>query len=96
MQSKKTQQILDATARLLDEVGFDDLTTILIAKDLGISVGALYHYFPNKHSILHALGATWLDEITAALDAVDRLALESMDFTELRRSADRFYVDRLS
>lgn len=79
---QKTQQILEATARLLDEVGFDDLTTILIAKDLGISVGALYHYFPNKHSILHALGASWLSEITSALESVERLSLEEMSLEE--------------
>lgn len=75
---QKTQQILDATARLLDEVGFDDLTTILIAKDLGISVGALYHYFPNKHAILYALGEQWLNRMTEALEAAERLPIESM------------------
>ncbi len=75
---QKTQQILDATARLLDEVGFDDLTTILIAKDLGISVGALYHYFPNKHAILYALGERWLSRMTEALEATERLDIESM------------------
>ncbi|GAA6152756.1 TetR/AcrR family transcriptional regulator [Pseudoteredinibacter isoporae] len=75
---QKTQQILDATARLLDDVGFDDLTTILIAKDLGISVGALYHYFPNKHAILYALGERWLNRMTEALEATERLDIESM------------------
>ncbi|MCV6628216.1 MAG: TetR/AcrR family transcriptional regulator [Cellvibrionaceae bacterium] len=84
---QKTQQILDTTARLLDEVGFDDLTTILIAKELGISVGALYQYFPNKHAILHALGAVWLERMTAALAETERQAIESMDvasFIELQ------------
>jgi len=79
---QKTQQILDTTARLLDEVGFDDLTTILIAKDMGISVGALYHYFPNKHAILYALGARWLEEMTLALDATAALSIESMSLLE--------------
>lgn len=79
---QKTQLILDTTARLLDEVGFDDLTTILIAKDMGISVGALYHYFPNKHAILYALGARWLEEMTVALDATAALSIESMSLQE--------------
>ena len=52
---QRAEEIMRATAALLDEVGFDDLTTILIAKDLGISVGSLYHYFPNKQSILDAI-----------------------------------------
>ena len=63
---------------MLDDVGFDDLTTILIAKDLGISVGALYHYFPNKHAILYALGERWLNRMTEALEATERLDIESM------------------
>lgn len=79
---QKTQRILDATAKLLDIVGFDDLTTILIAKDLGISVGALYHYFPNKHAILYALGAQWLEEMTSALEETARLPLEGMPLDE--------------
>jgi len=79
---QKTQRILDATAKLLDIVGFDDLTTILIAKDLGISVGALYHYFPNKHAILYSLGAQWLEEMTLALEETARLPLEDMPLEE--------------
>ena len=75
---QRTQQILDITAKLLGEVGFDDLTTILIAKELKISVGSLYHYFPNKHAILYSLGASWLEEMTLALEDTARLNLEAM------------------
>ena len=44
--------ILGITAELLEEVGQDDLTTILVAKRAGVSVGTLYHYFPNKYAIM--------------------------------------------
>ena len=70
---------MDVTAKLLDKVGFDDLTTILIAKELNISVGSLYHYFPNKHAILRALAESWLNEWSQALQDVDALQLESVD-----------------
>lgn len=76
---QRTQQILDITAQLLEEVGIDDLTTILIAKELGISVGSLYHYFPNKHAILYALGARWLEEMTLVLEDLERLDYKAMD-----------------
>lgn len=75
---ERTQQILDTTARLLEEVGVDDLTTILIAKELGISVGSLYHYFPNKHAIMFALGERWLEEMTAAMNAIEAYDLDKM------------------
>lgn len=75
---ERTQQILDITARLLEDVGIDDLTTILIAKELGISVGSLYHYFPNKHAILFALGEHWLDEMTQAMNDIEAIDLADL------------------
>lgn len=75
---ERTQQILDITARLLEDVGIDDLTTILIAKELGISVGSLYHYFPNKHAILFALGEHWLDEMTQAMNDIEAIELTDL------------------
>ena len=41
---ERREQILTITAQLLEEVGQDDLTTILVAKTVGMSVGTLYHY----------------------------------------------------
>lgn len=75
---QRIQQILDVTASLLEKVGLDDLTTILIAKELGISVGSLYHYYPNKHAILYALGEHWLAEISVVLSDVERWDLPAL------------------
>lgn len=75
---QRIRQILQVTASLLEEVGLDDLTTILIAKQLGISVGSLYHYFPNKHAILYALGEHWLAEITLVLADVESWNLRAL------------------
>ena len=83
---QRREEILMTTAALLERVGFDDLTTILIAKELGISVGSLYHYFPNKQAILYALGEQWLEEQTRALEEIATRDLEAMDipaFVEL-------------
>jgi AcrR family transcriptional regulator len=76
---KRHEQILDITAELLVKVGVDELTTILIAKSAGISVGSLYHYFPNKIAILYALAQRWLDEINLALDDIEASNQESED-----------------
>ena len=80
-------QIIEVTAALLDEVGFDDLTTILIARRMRISVGTLYHYFPNKHAIMYAMAERWLAEVEHSLDEVDGWPLAEL-------SLERF-VDRL-
>ena len=74
---QRREEILTATAMLLERVGFDDLTTILISAELKISVGSLYHYFPNKQAILYALAEQWLEEHTAALEEIAALPLET-------------------
>jgi AcrR family transcriptional regulator len=80
---ERTRLILDVTSELLEKVGFDDLTTVLIAKGVGISVGSLYHYYPNKHAILHALGLRWLEDIEQALGNIAGWPVESMNSDEL-------------
>ena len=49
------EKILDATAALLDETGFDAITTNVIADRAGVNVASLYKYFPNKYAVLTAL-----------------------------------------
>lgn len=57
---KRAQQtielILTTSTELLEEVGFDKLTTNLICERANLTPPALYRYFPNKYSILAALG----------------------------------------
>ena len=75
---KRSKEILDVTGELLDRIGVHDLTTNVIAKEVGISVGSLYHYFPNKHAILFAMGQRWLEDITNMLADVEALDIESL------------------
>jgi len=63
---RRLAEILDGTARLVDEVGPDAVTTTLIADRLGIAVGSIYSYFGDRSAIF--------DEIVAAtIVANDRL-----------------------
>lgn len=41
-------------------------------------MGTLYHYFPNKYAILHALGEQWLEEIEVALQELEGFRVESL------------------
>ncbi|WP_425642224.1 TetR/AcrR family transcriptional regulator [Marinomonas gallaica] len=79
---KRTQQILDVTSELLETVGLNDLNTAIIAKEVGISVGSLYHYFPNKQAILYAMGKTWLDSIEVVLKEIQEWDLEALSLSE--------------
>lgn len=83
---KRSQQrinlILDTTAALLEQLGLEGLTTIRIAKATGISVGSVYHYFPNKHAILSAMGEHFIENIDTALSQISDWPLETISLEE--------------
>lgn len=64
---KTYESILDATCELLVEVGLERVSTNLISERAGITVPALYRYFPNKYSVFNALGARLMDRQNAAM-----------------------------
>lgn len=58
---KTIDLILKVTAELLDEIGFERLSTNLICQKADLTPPALYRYFPNKYSILCELGQRLMD-----------------------------------
>jgi AcrR family transcriptional regulator len=64
---KTYEAILDAASELLVEVGLERISTNLIAERAGITVPALYRYFPNKYSVLNALGVRLVDKQNLAI-----------------------------
>ena len=63
------EAIWEATIQVLLEVGPDRLTTTRVAERAGVSVGTLYQYFPNKHSLLFSVAERHLNRVA---DAVER------------------------
>ena len=51
----RVANILKATGALLGEVGYDDLTTNLIAERADVPVGSIYQFFDGKDDIVAAL-----------------------------------------
>ncbi|WP_425518043.1 TetR/AcrR family transcriptional regulator [Polymorphospora rubra] len=47
--------MLDACAVLVDEVGYDGLTTTLLAERAEVAIGSVYQFFPDKRAIVQAL-----------------------------------------
>lgn len=72
--AKRVEQMLDASAQLIDEVGYDALTTTLIAKRAGVAVGSLYQFFPDKRAVVRALTQRNVDRFLA--EVAERLASE--------------------
>ncbi len=95
--AKRTYEaILHAAAELLVEVGVERISTNLVAERAGITVPALYRYFPNKYAVLNALGATLMDKQNAIFqqwfdqyldEAQPRLLLDNIYYL-LKRTYD--------
>jgi AcrR family transcriptional regulator len=51
----RVNRMLDACAQLVDEVGYDGLTTTLLAERAGVAIGSVYQFFPDKRAIVQAL-----------------------------------------
>lgn len=63
------QRIFKATSRLLATTPFDEITTSAIARKAGISVGALYRFFPEKQSIIDAIAVRHVEEFRAEFES---------------------------
>jgi AcrR family transcriptional regulator len=59
--------LVEATARILVEEGFDKASTNRIAEVAGASVGSLYQYFPSKEALVAAVAARHQQEIMATV-----------------------------
>jgi AcrR family transcriptional regulator len=53
---ERVQRLLDACAVVLDDVGYDALTTREVARRAEVPIGTLYQFFGGKQSLCAALG----------------------------------------
>ncbi|MGW0754981.1 TetR/AcrR family transcriptional regulator [Streptomyces sp. NPDC002814] len=84
----RRRHIINVAAELFAAKGFERTTTAEICKAAGMSAGNLFHYFPNKRAIFHAVfeddehdGATKAERLAAARTADDpwTALLETVD-----------------
>lgn len=47
--------LLDAAAAVVDDTGFDRLTTAMVSERAGASIGTVYRYFPDRIALLQGL-----------------------------------------
>ena len=80
---KTVNHILETSAKLLDEVGFDRFNTNLLAERANVRIATVYRYFPNKLSILSELSQRWLDLLKESLSFWEDFADPSKDWREV-------------
>jgi AcrR family transcriptional regulator len=65
----RVQRMLDACAELVDEIGYEALTTTLLAERAGVAIGSVYQFFPDKRAIVQALALRNLEAYLVRLSA---------------------------
>jgi AcrR family transcriptional regulator len=69
--AKRTiEAIFEATARIVDSEGADNLSTNKVAQQAGVSIGTLYQYFPTKEAIVVAMIAQERMRVMSELQAI--------------------------
>ncbi|MGW0471599.1 TetR family transcriptional regulator [Streptomyces coeruleorubidus] len=98
--AERLTRILDACAGLLDEVGYDALSTRAVAQRAGVPIGSVYRFFGNKRQMADALAQRNLEHYSERIvqrlrEAGDGGWREAMDavldeYLEMKRTAPGF------
>ncbi|MGW3987842.1 TetR family transcriptional regulator [Streptomyces sp. NPDC004830] len=99
--AERLTRILDACADLLDEVGYDALSTRAVAQRAGVPIGSVYRFFGNKRQMADALAQRNLERYTvriaqrlegAGAEAGWRGAMDAVldEYLEMKRTAPGF------
>ncbi|HUI00376.1 MAG TPA: TetR/AcrR family transcriptional regulator [Nitrososphaerales archaeon] len=80
--------ILETAAGVFAQKGFTDATMDDVAKELGVSKGAVYQYFSSKDELFEGL-------CDAAAKMVEERLRESFSGADLRKSAERYMDSEL-
>jgi len=63
-------RILDAAANLFSSIGYASTDMKTLSKDLGISVGTLYNYFPSKPDLFLSVTLRWRSELIVTFRSI--------------------------
>jgi AcrR family transcriptional regulator len=61
--------LLDAAAAAVHELGYERLTTAMVAERAGASIGTVYRYFPDRIAVLQALAGRNLERVLSGVTA---------------------------
>ncbi|MEV7341942.1 TetR/AcrR family transcriptional regulator [Streptomyces sp. NPDC093544] len=85
-----TQEILDAAERHITEHGPAALSLRAVARSLGMTVQALYHYFPSRDALVTAVVTKAYDDLADAVQAAVDTAAEDPALPRLVVAAEGY------
>ena len=97
---RRVDAILDAAAALIAVDGVAGATMHRIAQRSGTTIGSMYHFFPDREAVLHALAERHTQALRALTMQTERETAEHWSELSTAEAVDRFlgpfliYVDR--
>ncbi len=87
-----SQQIIDAAIRVLARQGYANTSLLDIAKEAGMSKGALHYHYPTKEALIHTV-------LETACNAVQTRTMQAWSpsdnpFAALRKSLEELWATR--
>ena len=79
LRANRTEQILEAAARLFAKHGYADADTQLLADELGVGKGTLYRYFPSKMALFLAAADRVMRRLRAEIDCRIKDVVDPLD-----------------
>ncbi|ACV61440.1 transcriptional regulator, TetR family [Desulfofarcimen acetoxidans DSM 771] len=76
---ERKKQIINATLKLAAQKGISRITTAEIAKEVGLSEGAIFKHYPNKQEIIRAVVEMVQDSIIGKAHRVDSSPLTARE-----------------
>ena len=84
-------RICVAAAEILQEAGWEAFNTTAVASRAGVSITAIYSYFPDKYAIVHEIFQRMSERrmvvMAPSIKALETDALEETMFTGLKQVA---------
>ncbi|UYM18223.1 TetR/AcrR family transcriptional regulator [Endozoicomonas euniceicola] len=80
---KRVESILEVTASLLVEKGYESLTAVGIAEKAKIPVASLYQYYPNKEAVIYALCESMINDVMQRFDDYENFESHKLGIWEL-------------
>ena len=89
------QELVERSVDLFARHGFGTLTTRGICKELGISTGTLYHYFPSKEALFKAVANLITRQDVEMVENMVPLSGDPMDLARAYLMYVQAFEDRL-
>lgn len=77
-------RLLDSAAEVIDEIGYERLTTAMVAERAGASIGTVYRYFPDRIAVLQSLSVRFLNDFIEEVST----ALQGESVTSWEKAVD--------